>query len=324
MAGSVSLRRPQLRGRRRLAVRVATLQRGLRLLGDVAQTAWPLMTENWSLTPITEQPLVSATIVLVFALYLADSFCIYWLFSRQDRALKLRSVVQARGSSYLLSSFNYELGQGALAWNLASARGQTLLPALAKCVLLAYHDVAVLAILGLIGASRSEIPQSARVAWFCGALVMLLVGIGVVVRILPWSRLNRWVSPKLRLGLETWTWRQSAQLCLLRAGYFGVILLYAAIGLRLSGFNLSLQVLCSVIPLALLADGLPISVSGLGTRETTLLYLLNPDEPTTLVAFSLQWSVGLALGRAIIGLFYWWFLPQEMMGHAALQPGESS
>jgi hypothetical protein len=269
------------------------------------------------------QPLVIATVTLVFALFLVDSVCIYWLFSRQDSSLNYRSVVHARGSSYLLSSFNYELGQGALAWNLSRPRGQTLLPALAKCVLLAYHDVAVLAMLGLIGATQSEIPQSARVAWFCGIVLMLLVGIGVVVRVLPWSRLNRWVSSKLRLGLETWTWQQSAQLCLLRAAYFAVILLYAAIGLRLSGFNLSLQVLCSVIPLVLLADGLPISMSGLGTREATLVYLLNPDDRAGLVAFSLLWSVGLALGRAIIGLFYWWFLPQEMMARAVMQQGES-
>jgi hypothetical protein len=270
------------------------------------------------------QPLVIATIALVFALYLADSFCVYWLFSQQDRSLNYRSVVHARGSSYLFSSFNYELGQGVLAWNLARAQGRTLLSALARCVLLAYHDVAVLLMLGLIGASQSDSPQSARTRWFCGISLLLLVCIGVVVRIFPWSRLNRWISPKLRVGLESWSWRQSAQLCLLRAGYFGVILLYAAIGLRLSGISLSLQVLFSVIPLVLLADGLPISASGLGTREATLLYLLNPEEPAVLVAFSLLWSVGLALGRAIIGLTYWWFLPHELMARAALEQGESS
>src|SRR5207248_719476 len=100
----------------------------------------------------------------------------------------------------------------------------------------------------------------------------------------------------------------------------------AAIGLRLCGIGLSFQILCSVIPLVLLADGLPISVSGLGTREVTLILLLNPEEQerAIVLAFSLLWSIGLALGRLMIGLVHWWFLPYLLVAPAAAEGRESS
>src|SRR5438067_13401735 len=44
--------------------------------------------------------LVAATLTLVVALYLADAYCVRWLFTRGDERLGYRSALQARGSSY--------------------------------------------------------------------------------------------------------------------------------------------------------------------------------------------------------------------------------
>src|SRR5262249_19827395 len=150
--------------------------------------------------------------------------------------------------------------------------------------------------------------------WSCCLALLVVVALGVLVGRFPSRWQERWLPERLRVHLDWWTWRHSICLGLLRAGYFALILVYAAVGLRLSGIDLSLQGLCSVVPIALLADGLPISVSGLGTREATLLYLVSPDESErpVLLAFSLLWSVGLVLGRASIGVALWWFVPKGL------------
>jgi len=100
--------------------------------------------------------------------------------------------------------------------------------------------------------------------------------------------------------------------------------LYAGAGLAICYIPASLQVVCSVIPLVLLADGLPISVSGLGTRETALLYLLNPDQPERLLAFSLMWSAGLLVGRIGIGLAYWWISSDTLASPAQASPEQEA
>jgi hypothetical protein len=92
----------------------------------------------------------------------------------------------------------------------------------------------------------------------------------------------------------------------LRVAYFGITLLYAAAGLSLCGVPLDRGVVLGVIPLVLLANGLPVSVCGLSTRETSLLYLLQPEHPEVLLAWSLAWSAGLFVGRAGIGLASLW------------------
>jgi hypothetical protein len=110
----------------------------------------------------------------------------------------------------------------------------------------------------------------------------------------------------LGAGLGGWHWTQSVQLYGLRVVYFGIIVGYAAGGLSLCGVALSRGVVLGVIPLVLLADGLPVSVSGLGTRETALLYLLQPEHPEVILAWSLLWSAGLLAGRTGIGLGSVW------------------
>src|SRR5581483_1573474 len=50
--------------------------------------------------------LTTATVALVAGLYLADSYCVYWLFGQPDRALRFPAALSARGNSYLLSSLN--------------------------------------------------------------------------------------------------------------------------------------------------------------------------------------------------------------------------
>jgi hypothetical protein len=242
--------------------------------------------------------LALATVALVLGLFFWDAVCLRWLFARLGPALPYQVVLQARGCSYLLSAANYELGQGMLAWRLARAQGTSLARALGGCLLLAWHDAAVLLLLGLAGALSSTDPRAQAARWFCLAGLGILLALGIGGALL--------VGRRLAGGPRWWDWRRAGQLGLLRAAYYAITLAYAATGLYLCGVAVDVRVVGSVVPLVLLADGLPVSVSGLGTREATLLYLLDPEQPAVVLAFSLVWSTGLMTGRLALGLAYCW------------------
>ena len=281
--------------------------------GALAQVAATL---DWRL-------LIPATALLVLFLYLWDSLCIARLFSQPEQSLSYRRALQARGFSYLLSGLNYELGQAMLAWKVAQRQRTSVVAAAAGCLLVMVIDLTVLLGFGLLGALLQH-EDGRSVAILCGSGLLGLAGSAMLIWFLPkdgraWLTGSRWGS-----WVGSWTWRKSGQLLLLRCGYYVIILLYAGAGLAICYIPASLQVVCSVIPLVLLADGLPISVSGLGTRETALLYLLNPDQPERLLAFSLMWSAGLLVGRIGIGLAYWWISSDTLASLAQASPEQEA
>jgi Lysylphosphatidylglycerol synthase TM region len=250
------------------------------------------------------QLLLPATGLMVLGLYFWDAVCLRWLFRRLGYELSYGTVLHARGRSYLLGAFQYELGNALLAWQLASVI--PMLRTLAGCLLRGCHDVAVLLVLGLVGALLSPDNVSRT------TLLVCLAGLGtLLVAALAAAMVRRSREQDLAGWLRAWRWWHSAQLCLLRAAYYGIIFIYAAYALWLCGVAVDAGILVSTIPLVMLADGLPISIAGLGTRETTLLYLLSPEQPAIVLAFSFTWSAGLMAGRLLLGLGHTW-LPRRM------------
>jgi hypothetical protein len=272
---------------------------------------------SWLLWRVSPQALANAasvldwpslaglTAALVLALFVLDTACLCWLFSEPGRPLLIREALEARGLSYLFSAFNYELGQGVLAWRLAKSHGMHLAAALGRCVLLGYHDIVVLLGLGLVGSLVSDDPRAAVTLGFCAGGLAMLLGLAIGFCLTPTRWRQHLVAFRWSAWLQAWTWKQSAQLAGLRVCYYAPILIYVVVGLSLCRVALDVRLVCGTVPLVLLADGLPISISGLGTRETALVYLLDPPQPAVLLAFSLLWSTGLIVGRLVIGLVTW-------------------
>lgn len=251
---------------------------------------------------------------MVLALYLWDSVCLHWLFAESGLPLSYGQVLRARGSSYVAIAVNYELGQGLVAWELARVQGTPLVGALGRCVLLAVHDVAVLLTLGLAGSLLIDAPIARGIMGFCAVGLTSLLGIGLLAYFFPrWWRERR-ANGGRQLWPDSWTWRRSLRLSGLRGIYYAIILAAVALGLEVAPIPLGRPVVLGAVPVVLLADGLPISVSGLGTRETALLALIRAPEPGVLLAFSLIWSTALITGRILIGLGHWWLLPAAMPG----------
>lgn len=266
-----------------------------RLVSAAAELDWPWM--------------AALTAAMVLGLYFWDAVCLRWFFAQPDFRLSYADSLRARGTSYLAIVFNYQLGQGILAWRMARASGAAVWFSLGRCLLLAYHDMGVLLALGVLGAALSTHPGAGWIRWIAGGVLLGMIVLAVSIGRLPDRWQQRLQATKFGAGLTGWSWDRSLRLCLLRGGYYLILLAYAAAGLPLCGLAPDYRVVFSVVPLVLLADGLPISVSGLGTRETTLQLLLNPGEHLrgALLAFSLFWSSGLILGRSLIGLVnLWW------------------
>jgi len=254
--------------------------------------------------------LAGLTALLVFAVFLWDVVCVRWLFGLPSRDLSYRAAAAARANSYLWSAFNYEAGQGVLAWKLARIQNASLLASLSRCVLLAVHDLVLLLVLGLIGTMIDPAPPSGFIPIILAAALGGVAVLGLTWKLLPANRRERIVHTRWGHWLAWWQWRHSLVLCLLRLVYFGIMIAYAAVALPMCGIVRDTEVICGAIPLVLLVDALP-SVSGFGTRHAAFEALLdpNPAEKAVLFHFSTFWSAGLLIGRAGIGLTNWWLVP---------------
>src|SRR5262249_37456674 len=211
-----------------------------------------------------------------------------------------------RGRSYLWTVLNHEVGQGVLAWHLARAQARPLASALARCVLVGLHDLAVLLALGTCGALVLR-GHRAPLPWVCGAALLGLVCLPLGLRWLP-PRWRPWLRQKT--AVEAWDRRHSLVLAGLRVPFYLILWSYVAAGLWVCGVPPDLRVVGGVIPLTLMGEALP-SASGLGTRDTLLLGLLRPEQEqqAVILGFSLLWSTVLMTGRVAVGLVCTW-LPE--------------
>lgn len=176
---------------------------------------------------------------------------------------------------------------------------------LSRSVLLAYHDVVVLLLLGLMGSLVTDDPRVVRVRPFIAVAMVVASVVGAFFWALPAKVRARFRAANAESFLEGWSIRRSLRLIVLGLVYFSIFVVYAVVALRICRLPVDHQVVLSTVPLVLLADGLP-NIASLGTRETALQLLLAPDRPAVLFALSLFWSTGLIVGRLAIALAHVW------------------
>jgi len=259
------------------------------------------------LARLPARSILPLTAAMIAALYLWDTVCLQTVFAADDHVVPYRSMLRLRGESYLLGAFNYELGQGIVAWNISRFQDIKLLSALSRSVVLAFHDLTVLLSVGLVGSLLVTDPPRQVVAVRIISAVGLsgLIGLAVFFALLPAATRERVQHTRWGVWLIDWSWPRSSKLAWQRLVYFGILITYGGIALYLCGIPVDSLVVISTLPVALLADALP-SVSGIGTREAALILLLDPENRAVLFAFSLVWSTGMVAGRLIIGLLWLW------------------
>jgi hypothetical protein len=260
--------------------------------------------------------LLPATAAMVVALYFWDALCLPVAYGIDRREITYRQSLHLRGLSYFGGALNYGLGQAALAWGMARLQHASLVRMLSRSVLLAYHDFMVLLAMGLVASLLTANPDAARLRPFTAIGLVGGLALAALVQILP-QRIRarvRWADTQSLL--EGWSLARSLRLLALRFVFFSILIVYAVVALSICRLKIDQKVIVSTVPLVLLADGLP-NFAGLGTRETSLLLLLDPHtegERATLLAMSLIWSAGMIIGRFLIAmahLGFHYFRPRQ-------------
>jgi hypothetical protein len=294
------------------------LRRSLPALVSVALLAWLLWRIRFSglaaaAADVDWGQILPATAVLVLALYFWEALCFRELFHVDNQPVSYREMLRVRGLSYLAAVVNYEAGQAMAAWHAAQLQRRSLLWALSRTILLAYHDLVVLLALAVLGSAWSSDPQVVELRPFFQAGLIGLISLGGAAVLLLGRGKGQLRASRWGAWLESWTWLRSARLAGVRIVYFSIFIVYAAVALRLGGVPLDGPTTVGTIPLVLLADALP-SASGLGTRDAALQFLVATDRREVLLAISLTWSLGLLTGRLAIGLAYLWWPRRELTG----------
>ncbi len=306
------------------------VKRWLPLVVSVGLIAWLI----WTTTP---QKLLAAlqsldwpwvvgiSVAQVIILFTWDTFCLWWLFKQPDRRVPLGPLFRARCDSVLWSAINLEIGQAVFAYKLARVLGKSVAEALGRCVLLAFFDFGTLQALALVGSFFLLTPLTHNLRWIPVVSVSGVVVLTFLLHFLPqrwrdWLTRKNWGKP-----LDWWTWRHSLILSGLRLTMYGLMLIYAGVGLSLCGVPMTARRTVGIIPYVLVAESLP-GTGGLGERETALVYLLDPEPSqwAVVLSFGLVWSVVTILGRVGIGLASWALPRTKDEGEGRQQESDSS
>jgi hypothetical protein len=252
---------------------------------------------------------IPANAILVFAVYLADSFAIKKTFGWFVAPLAYREVLVVRGATYLLALVNYTVGQGAIVYFVNRSRGVPVLRGTAAVLLVMGVNVLVLLVLASIGLVVStDVPQALR-------LIVLVAYAALAIYVAVVAAKPRWLVSRPIFDV------------LLSAGVSGhlrsmavrlphIFALMALSWASMAAFGVVLPIAKAVmcLPIVYFVAVLPISFQGLGTSQAMLIHFFAVYAPGTTdearwavilaaslvsqaIAFVIQFSIGLVCMR---------------------------
>jgi hypothetical protein len=247
---------------------------------------------------------IPGALLLLGAIYLADSFAIWKTFSWFLAKLSFGEVLVVRGATYLLAAINYSVGQGAIVYFVHRATGAPVLRGVATVLLI--MGVNMLALLMLASVGLAIAPNAPRalfliVAVACGGLVVY----AALVAIRP-----RWLASRPIFDV------------LLNAGFAGhlralvvrlphIATLVAFNTFILWSFGVRVPLVDAVVslPVVFFIAVLPISVQGLGTTQAAMVFFFarfapgdrSAQEASVLAASLVAQAVALGF-QALLGV----------------------
>jgi hypothetical protein len=242
------------------------------------------------------------TAVFLCLLLLADSWATAFAYRRLVAPVRVGEIVTIRGASYLLSLINHHVGQGWLTYFVARTYGAPLWR-VAGATLLVY--VTTFGCLFLLAALALPVNYRA-VPWLLptvGALAIGAVAYAIVIGTAP--RLLRRQQTTAAL-LEAGVSGHLAAL-LHRMPHVAVLFLGTWLPFRFFGVDVPFAHALAYVPVIMLAQTLPITPQGLGTRDVVALELLasygqgSPEQrAAAIAAATLSWACSLTLVQLLI------------------------
>lgn len=272
----------------------------LLIVGNII--SWSDLSDGFSKLPVIN--LAWATIAVVGFAYLWDCACITRLFADVESAVSYVGVLRTRGLAYLLGIVNWALGQGMMVLVMSRLRRVTMGESAGRFVAMAYFDLLILLLLGTAGIYISGDSRLQTFGLLIGSLLAIVIA-GLFVFRHSTLRLGARMPGGI-LRLFGWDWRRIGTLVGLRAIYFLGGIVFLRYSLAECGLVLNFSMVVGVMAVMAVTDALPLSFGGFGSRELTMLALLDPPNRGTIIAFCLFWSSAMILLRSLIGLACLW------------------
>jgi hypothetical protein len=210
---------------------------------------------------------VPVALLLLVAIYFADSFAIWKTFGWFLARLSLPQILVVRGATYLLAAINYSVGQGAIVYFVHRATGAPVLRGVATVLLI--MGVNVLALLFLTTAGLVIAPDVPHGLY----LVVAAAYAGLAVYTIAVIARPRWLASRpifdvlLAAGAKG-----HLNALLVRLPHIVVLIAFQTLLLRAFGVKVPVVTAIATLPVVFLIAVLPISVQGIGTTQAAMIF----------------------------------------------------
>lgn len=212
---------------------------------------------------------VPVAILLLIALYVADSFAIWKTFGWFLAQLSLAEILVVRGATYLLAAINYSVGQGAIVYFVHRATGAPVMRGVATVLLIMGINILALLFLtsaGLLIAPAPEIPHGLYVIVAAAYLGLAIYTVALIVR-------PRWLAARPIFDvLLAAGWRGHLRALAVRVPHIATLIAFQTLMLRAFGVHVPLVVAIASLPVVFFVAVLPISVQGIGTTQAAMVF----------------------------------------------------
>ncbi len=234
--------------------------------------------------------------------FLVDAFVVQQAVSWFNVPVAYRDILPVRGTTYILSLVNTQLGQGGIAVYLNRRHQIPFWEVTGTVVLLAFVEVYQLAFYSFIGAAASGQLGRAVPVWVYAALAVYLA-----LHLWYFSRPR---SGRLGQARVLATFRHARPSQYLRLLVYKTPNLLAAVtvhwlALPLFGMQVPFATLLTFLPIVFFCAALPIAAAHLGPSQAAWVYFFRGWAPEAgLVAYSLAAHLTFMLMNALIGLVF--------------------
>jgi hypothetical protein len=253
---------------------------------------------------------IPANAIIVFAVYVADSYAIKKTFGWFVAPLSYREVLVVRGATYLLALVNYTVGQGAIVYFVNRSRGVPILRGTAAVLLVMGINTLMLLVLASLGLfMTTDVAPSLR------TIVLLAYG-GLAVYVVLVVVRPRWLASRPIFDVLLSAGVKGHLRCMaVRVPHILTLLLLSWFSLAAFGVILPVDRALLCLPMVYFVAVLPISFQGLGTSQAMQILFFASYAPgatsearsaavlaagllAQAVAFVIQFSIGLVCMRS--------------------------
>jgi hypothetical protein len=209
---------------------------------------------------------VPVALACVIALYICDSFAIWKIFGWFLTRMSFTDVLLVRGATYLLAAINYNVGQGAIVYFVHRNAGTTIMRGVATILLVLGTNV-----LALLFLTTGMLPVAPNIPSAVKVLVIVAWG-GLALYVAMVAIRPRWLDRPLFEVLLNAGLGGHLRALAVRIPHIASLIIFQFALLR--GFDIRVPLVdaAAMLPVVFLVAVLPISVQGLGTTQTLMVY----------------------------------------------------